>query len=244
MANPTDVYPNDATNGERSPETDEGEAALREVVERHDEALAGAVDRTDELEDALETAILMLATANEDEIEHLTASSSNLLEAADGISTQEMAELATDIGANANELADALETVVTLQRTGDLDDLVTIATAFSESLSTEEIRDLATILEEGGGEMVDALDIVLKLQRENHLEELVALTTTLSTLEIDDNTAEGLNTVLSAVGEAQRESESVGILGLVSQLRSRDARAGLGFITELLTALGSRIRRR
>ncbi|MBV0925987.1 DUF1641 domain-containing protein [Halomicroarcula limicola] len=244
MANPTDVYPNDATNGERRLETGDGEAALREVLDRHGEALAAAVERTDEAEDALETAILMLATADEDEIAHLTASSANLLEAADGISTRETAELAADVGANASELADALDTVVALQRTGDLDDLVAIATAFSDSLSAEEISDLATVLEEGGGEMIETLEMLLELQRENHLEELVELATTLSTLEIDADTAAGLNAMLSALGEAQRDSESVGPLGLLSRLRSRDARAGLGFVVELLTALGSRIRRR
>lgn len=243
MAKPASAVPDEATNSARPSETGDGEAALRDVIDRHGEQLAAALEQTDEIGDLFEMAVLMIATADEDELEYLTDSSANLIDAADGISTAETAELAADVGANADELAAALDTVVELQRAGTLDELVTIATMLSDSLSPEEVEDLATVLEENNEEMIEALDVVLELQRDGHLSELIALAKPLSTVEIDADTAAGLNTMLSAVGAAQRNAEPIGILGLVGRLRSRNARAGLGFLAELLTGLGRRLRR-
>jgi uncharacterized protein YjgD (DUF1641 family) len=121
---------------------------------------------------------------------------------------------------------------------------VTLATAFSGSLSPDEVEELATMLEENGTELVEALDVVLDLQREGQLGDLVDLAKTLSVLDIDEDTARGLNHLLGAVGEAQRDSEPVGLFGLVRQLGSRDARAGLGYIVAILRAQGRRLRGR
>ncbi len=242
MAEPTDAYPAEATNGARPREGGEGEAALREVLDEHGEELAVALERTDEAVDLLETTILMLATADEEEIEHLTDSSSNLIAAAEGVSTAEAAELAADVGENADDLGDALTTVLALQRDGHLDDFVTIATAFSESLSPDDIDRLADTLETDGNEMIEALDVVLELQRDGHLEDLVELASTLSTLEIDAETVQGLNALLGAVGEASRTSKPVGVVGTLRTLRSPDVRAGLGYLLEVLKALGRRLR--
>ncbi|OYR59887.1 hypothetical protein DJ71_24895 [Halorubrum sp. E3] len=118
-----------------------------------------------------------------------------------------------------------------------------IATAFTESLSAAEVEELSTTLEDNGTEIVEALDLVLELQRGGQLEELVDLANTLSALEIDEDTAEGLNNLLAAVGEAQRISERVGVLGLLRELRSRDARDGLGSLVEFLKAQGRGLRR-
>lgn len=194
MAEPTESYPEAATAGGEDDETGAGEAALREALDDHGEALAAAIERSDEVSDALETAILMIATADEDEIEYLADSTANLIRAADGLATDDAADLADDIGAASDELA-------------------------------------------------EALDLVLELQREGHLEDLVALAKTLSVLDIDPQTAEGLNTVLGAVGDAERKHEPVGLLGFLRGLRSRDARAGLGYLLALLRAQGRRLRR-
>lgn len=242
MAEPTDAYPAEATNGARPREGGEGEAALREVLDEHGEELAVALEQTDEVVDLLETTILMIATADEEEIEYLTDSSSNLIAAADGISTAETAEFAADVGENADDLANTLATVLALQRDGHLDDFVTIATAFSESLSPDDIDRLANTLEANGDEMIEALDVVLELQRDGHLEDLVELTSTLSTLEIDAETAQGLNALLGAVGEANRTSEPVGVIGTLRTLGSPDLRAGLGYLLALLKAQGRRLR--
>lgn len=250
MADPTDSYPDEATLGARSKGASDGsadsdgEARLREVLDAHGEDLAAALDRTDEAADLVETTILVLASADDEEIDYLTDSVGNLVEAGDALSTAEATTLAASVGENGDDLAATVDTVLELQREGRLDDLATIAGAFSESLSPEEVEELATILEENGAETVAALDVVLDLHREGRLDDLVDLARVVSTLEVDADTAAGLNTVLGAVGAAQRESEPVGLLGFVSGLRSRDARAGLGYLLALLKAQGRRVRER
>lgn len=245
MAKPQSSYPESATNAARKaePESD-GEAALREALEAHGGNLAELVEGTDELDDALTTAILIAASADDAELDRITSSTANLIEAADGLSTDEAAELATDLGENADDLSAALETVLALQRAGHLEDFATIATGFGDSLSAAEVEELSSTLEADGGDIVEALDVVLALQRDGHLEDLVALGETLSTLEIDDDTARGLNSLLGAVGEAERNAKPVGVLEFLRQLTNRDVRAGLGYVVAILKAQGRRLRRR
>ncbi|WP_121823514.1 DUF1641 domain-containing protein [Halostella salina] len=243
MANPSNSYPETATKGGREDKgSAEGEAALRAALAEHGEELAGVVETTDELDDLLTTAILVIASADDEEVQHITDSTANLVRAADGLSTDEAADLAEDLGEDADDLSLTLDTVLELQRAGHLDDLVRLATAFSESLSPEEVEELATTLEENGNDLVGALDVVLKLQREDQLDDLVNLAQAFSALDVDDDTVTGLNNVLAAVGEAERESEPVGIFGFLKQLRTKDARAGLGYLVSLLKAQGRRER--
>lgn len=251
MAKPRDSYPETATNAARKAADDgegssdgarDGEAALREALAAHGDELAAVVDSTDELQDVLRTAILVAAAADEEDVDHLTASTANLVRAADGLSTEEAAALATEVGENADDLSDALDTVLALQREGHLDDLVTIATAFSGSLSSSEVAELAEMLEENDTDIVEALDLLLDLQREDHLADLVELARTLSSLEVDEETVDGLNSLLAAVGEAERESEPVGVLGLFRRLRTPDVRAGLGYLVAIVRAQGRRLR--
>lgn len=245
MADPSESYPESATLGGDAKRTNgETPESLRVALAEHGEELAAAIETTDELSDILTTAIIVAASADEAELDHVTNSTANLVEAADGLTTDQAAQLASELGENADDLSDALETVLELQRTGNLDDLVSIASAFSESLSADEVEELGTMLEQNGSDLVDALDVVLELHREDQLEDLVALAETLSTLEIDQDTADGLNTVLGAVGEAQRTSEPVSLLGLLRGFGSKDARAGLGYLLSLLKAQGRRVRRK
>jgi len=245
MAKPQESYPESATLGaEKAATNGEGQSAIEAALAEHGEDLAGAIEGMDDLEGVVETAIIVAASANNEEVEHITDSTANLVEALDGLTTEEAATLATALGDTADDVADSLETVVRIQQEGHLDDLVRIATAFADALSPEEVEELATTLETNGTDLVEALDVVLELQREDHLEDLVALATTLSTLEIDEDTVTGLNTVLAAVGEAERHSEPVGLLGALGALRTPDARAGLGYLVAILKAQGRRLRGR
>ena len=245
MAKQQSSYPTAATHGESKDATDnEGRAELERALAEHGDELAALVRSSDELDDALTTAILVAASADEAAVDHVSDSASNLIEATDGLSTDGAATLATELGENAGELSDSLETVVSLQRAGHVDDLAAIATAFSESLSPEELEELATLLEDDGSELVEALDVVLELQREGDLTALVDTARTLSDLDLDSDTVAGMNSFLGAVGEAQRETEPMGLLGAVSALRTADARAGLGYLVTLLKAQGRRIRGR
>lgn len=257
MADRQSSYPDAATHGGDWDDPDQRQAEgpkgadrhdrpvkIVEALERHDDDLAAAVEATDELADVLATAILIVASADEDDIDHLTDSTANLVRAADGLTTDAAAELAETVGEDADDLAAALKTVLELQRAGHLDDLVALAGAFSDSLSPAEVEELARTLEDNGSDLVDALDVVLELHRGDHLEDLVELATVLSTLSVDEDTATGLNRVLSAVGEAERESEPVSLLGMLRGLRSVDARAGLGYLLTLLKAQGRRLQDR
>jgi len=247
MAKPTDSYPETATNRARKNGDDgagDGQAAVDDALAANGERLAALVNRSDEFENALETAIVVLATADEDELAELSAAAANLIAAADGLSTEATAELAADLGEHADELAASLDTVVALQRDGHLDDLVALATAFTGSLSTEEIERLSSMLSESGPELVDTLEAVVELQGEGQLEQLLETATTLSALEIDEEAVQAMNDVLGAVGDAGRVSEPAGVGGMVRRLTSRDLRAGLGYLLAVLRALGRRLRLR
>ncbi|MFB6173563.1 MAG: DUF1641 domain-containing protein [Halobacteriales archaeon] len=241
MAEPTETYPESATHGGRETADGTGEAALRAALEEHGEELAAAVGA--ELDDVLTTAIVVAASADEGELDHVTESTANLVTAADGLSTEGAAALATDVGESAEDLRAALGTVVDLQRAGHLDDLLTVATAFSGSLSPGDLEELAAMLEADGPEVVAALDLVLDLQREGHLEELLATAETLSALDVEPEAAAGLNALLGAVGEAERDAEPVGILGALSALGDPDAKTGLGYLLAVLRGVGRRLGR-
>jgi uncharacterized protein YjgD (DUF1641 family) len=245
MARPTDAYPESATNAAREAQTNgEGKARLERAVDEHGEDIAAALDRVGEFDGLLTTAVLVLASADDDEVEHVTNSTANLVEAVDGLTTDGTADLAGELGQNADDLSATLDAVLDLQRAGHLDDLLAVATAFTESLSPEELEELAATVEENGADVVDALDVVLELQREGHLEGLVDLARAFSALEVDPEAVEGLNALLAAVGDAQEESEPVSLLGSLRRLRNRDARAGLGYLIALLRGLGRRLRER
>lgn len=237
MATPQESYPESATGAREQETRDDGEAALWAALAEGDSAATA-----DEMNDIFTTAILIAASADERDVDHITESSANLIEAADGLTTAEIADLAHEVGANAGELSATLETVLRLERDGHLDDLVTITTAFSGALSPSEVTELAEMLDENGPELVETLDILLDLQREEHLEDLIDIVKPLSALEVEEETVEGLNAVLGAVGETQRESQPDGLMNMLTDLASRDARAGLGYVITLLKALGRRVR--
>lgn len=244
MAKPQPSYPESATKGGREESTDEGREALEEALSEHGEELAAAVERTDELDEALTTAVLVLASAGEEEIEDVTGTLAALVRAGDGLATEETADLAADIGENADDLAGLLGTGMRLEREVDLDALVTLAGSASSSLSDEDVQRLADLVEEGGEDVVDTLELAVELQREGDIDQLLETARVLTVLEIDEDTARGLNSLLSAVGEAERESEPVGLLGALRQLRSADGRAGLGYLLSLLRGLGRGSRER
>jgi len=228
MAEPAESYPESATLGADERTDGEMPDALREALVDHDEDLAAAVEATDELDDVLTTAILVAASADTEELAHLSDSASNLIDIADGLTTDEVAALTDDLGEDADDVAD----------------LLTIAAALGASLSPSEVERLSSMVEDNGSELVDALDVLLALHSEGTLTDLLDLAETLSTLEIDDDTVRGLNTVLGAVGEAQRESETGSQSGLLDDIRSADFREGVGYLRTLLRALGRRVRTR
>lgn len=168
-----------------------GEEALREAIAEHGEDFAAALEHADHVKDLLDTAILVIASADEDEVERVTESLTSLIAAGDALSTEETAALAGAVGDNADDLAGALETLVRLERNGTLD-------------------------------------------------EFAALAETASALELDEESVRGLNRLLGAVGEAERDPEPVGFLGVLRAARTPDVRAGLGYLLGVVRSLGNR----
>lgn len=147
MANPQQDYPEEATKGGHDGSTGEGEAALRAALDEHGEEIAAALDRTDEIDDLLVTAILVIASADDEEIENVTESVSALIEAGDGLATAETADLATTLGENADELSDALDLLLDLQREGDLEELLDTAQMLTAlDIDEDTVRGLNRLL--------------------------------------------------------------------------------------------------
>ncbi len=133
------------------------------------------------------------------------------------IEPDETVALAETVGEHGDELRDALETVLALQRSGTLDELAELA----------EVGSLATA----------ALDdeMVTSLAGTGAALGEVAQTAA------DDDTCDGLETLLAGIGEAQREpAEQVGAVGLVRNLRDPDVQYGFGYLLALAGAIGRR----
>ena len=130
MAEPTTDVPEAALNVD--PERpQEGEAALRAVLETYGGDYADAAEYTEELENVLETAILVVASADDDEVDDVTESVVALVRAADALSTEGTVALAEGVGEHGDDLADALDSVLELQAEGNLDGLVELAAVVS-----------------------------------------------------------------------------------------------------------------
>lgn len=166
-----------------------GERAIRDALSRHGEDIAAAVERTDEIAEIIDLAILTIASADEEEVEHVTVAVSNLLAAVDGLSTEGSVALAEAVGESGEELARALELVVRLEQEGDLDGLVELAEA-------------------------------------------------VSAVTVDEGSVSGLDRLARAASEAEDRAEPVGLLGFLRGVRTREGRAGLGYLLAVLRGLG------
>lgn len=166
-----------------------GHAALHAAIEAHGEDLATAVEHTDTVADLLDTVILTIAAAEDDEVDRVTESLSSLVRAADALSTEETAALAAAIGENADDLT-------------------------------------------------AALDRLLALERDGHLNALVDLAAAASHLDLDRDAIDGASRVAAGVAAAERDAESTGPLGALWSLRSRDGRAGLGYLVAAVRGIG------
>lgn len=166
-----------------------GEEAIRAAIAEHGEDVAAAIDRTDEIKEIVDLAILTIASADDDEVDHVTDSIANLVMAADGLSTEGSVALAEAVGESGEELTRALEMVVRLEREGKLDGLFELAEAMSAAT-------------------------------------------------VDDGAVSGLDRFAGAVSAAEERAEPVGVLGFLRGVRSREGRAGLGYLLAILRALG------
>jgi uncharacterized protein YjgD (DUF1641 family) len=192
-------------------ERDELEAAIAE----NPEAVAAFVRRLDAVNELLDVLALGGSALDDEMVGELSGTAATLAESADGLATDGTVALAAAVGDNGEDLGEALETLVELQRSGTLDDLAEIAAVgslASTALSDEMVRSLAGT-GAGLGEIADTA--------------------------ADDDTREGVKRLLDGVGDAEAaDPERVGAIGLARALREPEVQYGLGHLLALAGALG------
>ena len=188
---------------------------LEAIVAENPEAVAAFVDRLDAVNEFLDVVALGENALTDEMVVELAGTASTLAESADGLATDETVALAETVGSNGTELQAAMETLITLQRSGTLDELAELAEVGSlatAALDDEMVRSLAKT-GSGLGEVADTA--------------------------ADDDTRDGLKTLLSGVGAAQRsDPEPVGALGLARGIRDPEIQYGLGYVLAISKAIG------
>jgi uncharacterized protein YjgD (DUF1641 family) len=196
---------------QQSPERSELEAA----IEQNPEAVAEFLDHLDAVNELLDVLSLGESALDDEMVRELSATGSTLAESADGLATDETVALAETVGENGDELREALDTLLALQRSGTLDELAELA----------EVGSLATA----------ALDDEMVTSLAGTGAALGEVAQTAS----DDDTRDGLERLLESVGEAERSSpEQVGAVGLLRGVRDPDVQYGLGYLLALAGAIG------
>jgi uncharacterized protein YjgD (DUF1641 family) len=188
---------------------------LEAAIAQNPEAVAAFVERLDAVNELLDVLSLGEGALTDEMVRELSATGSTLAESADGLATDETVALASTVGDNGDELRDALETVLDLQRSGTLDELAElgqVASLGSAALDDEMVTSLA-----GTGAALGE----------------VAQTAA------DDDARDGLQTVLSSLGAAEEaDPERVGALGLLRATRDPDVQRGLGYLLATARAIG------
>jgi uncharacterized protein YjgD (DUF1641 family) len=188
---------------------------LEAAIEENPEAVADFVERLDAVNELLDVLSLGESALSDEMVRELSATGATLAESADGLATDETVALASAVGENGDELREALETVVELQRSGALDELAELAHVGSlatAALDDEMVRSLA-----GTGAALGE----------------VAQTAA------DDDARDGVKAMLEGVGAAHRsDPEPVGALGLARSVRDPEIRYGLGYLLAVSKAIG------
>ena len=188
--------------------------ALEAAIAENPEAVADFVRRLDAVNELLDVVALGGSAMTDEMVVELTGTAETLAASADGVATDKTVRLAETVGEHGDELTDALETVLELQRDGTLDDLAelgNVAGLANAALTDEMVVSLA-----GTG---------------SSLGELADTS--------DDDTREGLKTLLDSVGAAeQADPSSVGAIGLANGLRDPEIKQGLGYLFAVAKALG------
>jgi uncharacterized protein YjgD (DUF1641 family) len=197
-------------------ESDPPESAdLEAAIAENPEAVAAFVERLDAVNELLDALSLGESALDDEMVRELSATGSTLAESADGLATDETVALAEAVGENGDDLRAALDTLLGLQRSGALDELAELA----------EVGSLATA----------ALDdeMVASLAGTGAALGEVAQTAA------DDETRDGVETLLKGVGEAEREPpERVGAVGLLRGVRDPEVQYGLGYLLAVAGAIG------
>ena len=188
---------------------------LEAAIAENPEAVAAFVRRLDAVNELLDVLALGESALDDEMVRELAGTTATLAESADGLATEETVGLAEAVGENGAELEAALDSLLTLQRSGTLEELVELAEVLSlatAALDDEMVRELAST----GSSLGELADTAA-----------------------DDDTRAGVETLLAGLGEAEREPpERVGLIGLAKASRDPDLQYGLGYILSLARSLG------
>ena len=204
----------EADSTEENVETTEA-VDVESYVAENPEEVARFLERLEVVNELLDLGDVGTSAMDDEMVESIADSGANLGMAADGMATEEVVHLGESVGENATEVAEGLETVARLQRTGTLDDLA-------------ELADLASLLTAAMDDEM-AMSVASTGSRLGEVADTAA----------DDDVAAGLEDVLVALGEASTDDpEPIGALGLVRSIRDSETRAGLGALLSVASALG------
>ncbi|MFP4591720.1 MAG: DUF1641 domain-containing protein [Halobacteriales archaeon] len=194
----------------------EGDPTLSVHVAKHPEEVARALEHLGLVNDLFDAAALGRAAMDDEMVESLASTGTDLAMAADGMATPELVHLGDAVGAEAEALAAGMRTLGRLQREGTLDDLAELAGLASLAMAAMDDEMVAEVAATG-----------------SRLGELADTAT-------DAEVADGLEQLLAAVGPAMSsEPEPVGLLGLARATRDPEVRAGLGRLLAIARALGT-----
>ncbi|WP_418281939.1 DUF1641 domain-containing protein [Halorubrum sp. DTA98] len=199
------------TSDSSATERDELAAAIAE----NPEAVAAFVERLDAVNELLDVVALGEGALTDEMVVELAGTTATLAESADGLASEETVELAETVGTNGAELREAMETLITLQRSGTLDELAEIAEVGSlatAALDDEMVRSLAGT----GAALGEIADTAAS-----------------------DDTRDGVRTLLEGVGTAESaEPDPVGPIGLLRESRDPEVQYGLGYVLAIAKAIG------
>ena len=195
--------------------TDEASADLEAAIEENPEAVAEFVRRLDAVNELLDVLSLGENALTDEMIREVAGTTATLAESADGLATEGTVGLAETVGENGAELEAALESVLELQRTGVLDELVElggVASLLSSALDDEMVTSLAAT----GSSLGEIADMAA-----------------------EEDARDGIETVLGGLAEAESEPpDQVGPIELLRASREQEVQYGLGYVLALARAIG------
>jgi len=190
--------------------------AVREAIADNPDTVARLLEQSGQLSATLDALALVEDGLDDEMVESLTGDATTLGLAATELAGQETVDLSAAVGENGDELADAVERIAVLQRTGTLDRLTEVADAVA--LLTDAMDD----------EMVETV-----ASAGTALGELADTAT-------DDQVSHGLVRMLDGVGEASADdADPVGPIGLISALRDPEVKAGMGYLIAVARGIGA-----
>jgi len=150
----------------------------------------------------------------------LAGTGTTLAEAGDGLATDETVRLAGTVGENADDLNEALESLLALQRSGTLSDLVAVTDVVSLGADAMDDEMVSSLAATGSslGEVADEAS--------------------------DPDTVRGMRTLLRAMGDAgdpDRDYAPVGAVGLLRALRDPEVKHGMAFLVGLARGIGKEL---